>query len=358
MPIRLEPRQATSGLANVLAPVAALAATFVFTGFLIAAVGVNPFRAFAMMAEAAFGGRNATIETLLKVAPLILTGLCAAIAFRVKFWNIGGEGQLLVGAMAAAFVGTQLLPAPAYLPLMILAGAGAGALAALLPALLRLRLNVNDTVSTLMLNFIIFFGMMALLSGPWQDPISGWSDSPDILMDAEYPMLIPRTRLHLGFALAVVAAVALWVVVARTTFGFALTAAGDNPRAAHNAGLPVTRLFLAAAALSGAFAGLAGVGEVAGVQYQVMSSISPGYGYAGLVVATLARLHPGGVILAAAFIGAVMTGAEEMSRQMGIPTALSDVIQGVSLLAMLVALVLTRYRLRWLAAPGADVRSE
>jgi simple sugar transport system permease protein len=229
---------------------------------------------------------------------------------------------------------------------MIAAGFLLGGLGALLPAWLRLKLNVNDTVSTLMLNFVIFFGMMALLSGPWKDPISGWSDSPDIVMNAEFPIIVERSRLHIGFLLAVGSAVVLWLVSTRTTFGMAMKAIGENPRAAHHAGFSVSKIFLVTALLSGGLAGLAGVCEVGGVQFQVISTISPGYGYAGLVVATLARLHPGEIILSAMFLGAIMTGADEMSRQTGIPATLADVVQGVSLLAMLIALVFTRYRLR------------
>lgn len=357
MRVKFEPRTSPSRIAAVLAPVCAVAVALAISAVLIALAGVNPLGAFAIMIEAALGSRSAVLETLLKVTPLIFTGLCAAIAFRIKFWNIGGEGQLLLGALAAAYVGTQTLPAWSYIPLMLAAGALVGGLGALLPAWLKMRLNVNDTVSTLMLNFIIFFAMMALLSGPWKDPLSGWPDSPDIVMEAEFPMIVTRSRLHLGFLLAVVSALVLWFVSTRTTFGIATTAIGENPRAANHAGFPVTRIFLTTAAISGALAGLAGVCEVGGVQYQVMSTISPGYGYAGLVVATLARLHPGGVILAAAFLGAIMTGADEMSRQTGIPTTLSDVIQGVSLLAMLVALVFTRYRLRWQSASSAAATS-
>ncbi|HEV2501814.1 MAG TPA: ABC transporter permease [Mesorhizobium sp.] len=330
----------------LLAPIIAVAAAMVVSGILIASAGVNPIQAFGTMIKAAVGSRSAFLETLLKVTPLIFTGLCAALAFRIKFWNIGGEGQLLLGAMAAAYVGTQTLPAWSYLPLMIAAGFLLGGLGALLPAWLRLKLNVNDTVSTLMLNFVIFFGMMALLSGPWKDPISGWSDSPDIVMNAEFPIIVERSRLHIGFLLAVGSAVVLWLVSTRTTFGMAMKAIGENPRAAHHAGFSVSKIFLVTALLSGGLAGLAGVCEVGGVQFQVISTISPGYGYAGLVVATLARLHPGEIILSAMFLGAIMTGADEMSRQTGIPATLADVVQGVSLLAMLIALVFTRYRLR------------
>jgi general nucleoside transport system permease protein len=229
---------------------------------------------------------------------------------------------------------------------MVLAGALAGAAAAALPAALRVRLKVDEVVATLMLNFVIFYAMMALLDGPWKDPLSGYPDSPDIRIDAEYPVLLGATRLHLGVLLAGLAAIAIWLLIRWTTLGFQIRAVGANPRAAAHGGIAVGRVMLLAAAISGALAGLAGVGEVAGLHYQVMASLSPGYGYTGIVVAMLAALNPLGVVPSALFFAAVATGAESMSRQTGVPVFLGDVIQGVSLICMLTALLFTGYRLR------------
>lgn len=332
---------------NLLLPLAAVAASLVLCGGLILLAGANPLTAYAIIAKSSLGGKFAITETLAKAAPMILTGLAAAIAFRARFWNIGGEGQLLLGAMAAAFIGAQsALPAFALIPLMIALGAVAGGLGAMLPAILKARFKVDDVVSTLMLNFIILYAMLALLSGPWKDSATGWPDSPDILRAAEFPNLWRGTRLHLGVLIAVLAAIATWFLVKRTTLGFAIDAVGENARAAHHAGYSVPRITLVTAAISGALAGLAGVGEVAGIQYQVMGSISPGYGYSGLVVAMLARLNPLGVLPSAAFLAAITAGADEMSRQTGVPVFLADVIQGVTLLAMLVALLFSTHRLK------------
>jgi simple sugar transport system permease protein len=290
---------------------------------------------------------------VVKAAPLVFTGLAVAVAFRARFWNIGAEGQLLAGAMAAAFIGAREgLPGWSLVPAMILAGALAGAATAALPAALRVRLKVDEVVATLMLNFVVFYAMMALLDGPWKDPLSGYPDSPDIRMEAEYPALVSATRLHLGVLLAGVAAIGVWLLISRTTLGFQIRAAGANPRAAAHGGIPVGRVMLLAAAISGALAGLAGVGEVAGLHYQVMAGLSPGYGYVGIVVAMLAALNPLGVVPAALFFAAVATGAETMSRATGVPVFLGDVIQGTSLICMLVALLFTGYRLR-LRRPGA-----
>lgn len=319
-----------SRLHDALLPVLAVAASLVICGLLILIAGANPFTAFGIMISAAFGGKFALTETLARAAPLILSGLAALVALRTRFWNIGGEGQILVGAMAAAWVGAlSNLPAPLLIPCMLLGAALAGAALAAVPATLKLRLGVDEVVSTLMLNFIVMYVMMALLSGIWKDPVTGWADSPDILPAAEFPVFWRGTRLHLGVLLAFVAVGAIGIMLKRTTFGLSMKVVGENAKAARHAGLNVARVTLLAALLSGALAGLAGAGEVGGTQFQVIASISSGYGYAGFVVAMLARLSAAGIIPAALFLAALATGADEMSRQTSVPFLIADAIQGI-----------------------------
>ncbi|QIG47354.1 ABC transporter permease [Nordella sp. HKS 07] len=354
MRIMLEKR-APSRWREVLMPFAAIAASIALCGLLIIIAGANPLRAFAIMGEAAFGGKFAITETLARAAPIILTGLAALVALRTRFWNIGGEGQLLVGAMAAAWIGARAdLPVPLLVPAMIAGAALAGAALAAIPGLLKTRLKVDEVVSTLRLNFIVMYLMMALLSGPWKDPVTGWTDSPDILMDAEFPVFWAGTRLHLGVLVAVIAVIAVGIILKRTSFGLAMKVVGENPKAAHHAGLNVGRVTLFAVLLSGALAGLAGAGEVGGTQFQVIASISPGFGYAGLVVAMLARLTAVGIIPSALFLAALTTGADEMSRQTGVPFFIADAVQGLSLIAVLVAMTLARYRIRLRPAPQRE----
>jgi len=188
--------------------------------------------------------------------------------------------------------------------------------------------------------------MMALLDGPWKDPLSGYPDSPDIRMEAEFPILLRATRLHLGVLLAALATAGVWLMLRHTTLGFEIDAVGENPNAARYAGIRIAAVTLLTAAVSGALAGLAGVGEVAGIHFQVMAGLSPGYGYTGIVIAMLARLNPIGVVPAAIFFAVIITGAEAMSRATGVPVFLADVIQGMSLITMLAALMLTQYRIR------------
>ena len=346
MTLRLEARQRTPAWMNLALPLAAVVAALVLCSGLIALAGAGVFEAYDVMFSSAFGDSYAITETLVRAAPMIFTGLAVAVAFRAKFWNIGAEGQLLAGAIASCAVGAIPMPGPLAMLLMALSGAAAGAAVALVPAILRVRLKVDDVVSSLLLNSIIFYALMALIEGSWKDPLSGYPISPPIEDSANFPVLMEGTRLHLGVLVALLAAPVVWFVISRTTLGFRIRVTGENPEAARYGGINVQRVLLSAAILSGGLAGLAGVGEVGGVHFQVMSDISPGYGYSGIVIAMLARLNPLGVVPAAIFLAAVMTGAEAMSRATGVPAFLSDVIQGTALLSMLVALLFTAYRIR------------
>ena len=347
MRLALELRERTPAWLNLALPLAAVLATLVLCSGLIALAGADVLEAYLVLFSSALGSTFGLSETVVKATPLIFTGLAVAVAFRAKFWNIGAEGQLLAGAMAAAFVGAREgLPAWSLVPLMIVAGAIAGGLWAALPAVLKLRYRVDDVVATLMLNFIMFYSMMALVDGPWKDPLSGYPDSPDIRLEAEFPVLLSATRLHLGVLLAAFAALGVWFLMRGTTLGFAIRAVGENPRAARHGGIDILRTALLTAVISGGLAGLAGVGEVGGLHFQVMAALSPGYGYTGIVIAMLARLNPLGVVPAGLFFAAVLTGAEAMSRKTGVPVFLADVIQGTALICMIVALLFSTYRLR------------
>jgi len=345
--LRLEQRESSPVWLNLALPVLAVIATLVLCSGLIVLAGANVLTAYANLFLSALSTRFNLVETAVKATPLIFTGLAVTVAFRAKFWNIGAEGQLLAGAMAAAFIGARAaLPAWSLVPGMIVGGAVAGALWALIPAVLKTRFKVDDVVTTLLLNFVIFYAMMALLDGPWKDPLSGYPDSPDIRMEAEFPILLKATRLHLGVVLAALATPLIWFLMSHTTLGFKINAVGENPEAARYAGINIPVIVVITAAISGGLAGLAGVGEVAGLHFQVMAGLSPGYGYTGIVIAMLARLNPLGVIPAAFFFAVIITGAEAMSRATGVPVFLADVIQGTALITMLVALLFNKYRIR------------
>jgi simple sugar transport system permease protein len=232
------------------------------------------------------------------------------------------------------------------LPLMIAGGFGAGLAWALIPALMKVKLAIDEVVTTLLLNSVALFIVSALLNGPWRNPISQWPQSPEIAAAAIFPKLIPRSRLHLGFIVAVVVIILLWFVISRTAFGLRMRAVGLSPAAARFAGINVERTVLTAALVSGGIAGLAGVSEVAGIHYHLIDAISPGYGYTGILIATLGTLNAWGVALAALFIGLIDTGGQTVSRALGVPSYLGDVIQATLLLVTLGLLLLQGYRIR------------
>jgi simple sugar transport system permease protein len=229
---------------------------------------------------------------------------------------------------------------------MLVGGFLAGVVWALPPALLKVKLAVDEVVTTLLLNSVILFVVSALLNGPWRDPLSGWPQSPEIAASTVFPRLIPRARLHLGFILALVTVAALWFILTRTSLGLRMRAVGLGQQAARFTGVNVGRTMLVAALVSGGIAGLAGVGEVAGIHFHLIEGISPGYGYTGIIIATLGGLHAVGVGLAALFIGLIDTGAQTVSRALGVPVYLGDVVQAALLLVTLGMFVLQNYRIR------------
>jgi simple sugar transport system permease protein len=232
-------------------------------------------------------------------------------------------------------------------PLMMLAAALAGAVWLLGPALAKVKLGVDEVVTTLLLNFVMLLLVSALLDGPMKDPTAmGWPQSVALLGDLELAKLVPQTRLHTGLLWALALAVLVWGLMARTVTGFRIRAVGANARAAAFVGVPVTRTVVLVALLSGGLAGLAGAIEVAGRTSYLTLDMSPGYGYSGIVIAMLAGLNPLGVVAAAVFVAGVLVGADSMSRAVGVPTYLADVIVAISLLAVLVATLFAQYRVR------------
>lgn len=348
--MRFERREEVSVAALIFAPLLAVVAALVLCAGLIAMAGVSPWVAYGEMLRGAFGSRLAVTETFTRASPLILTGLAAAVAFRARLWNIGGEGQFYMGALAAAALGHSALagwPLPLAWAALAAAGMAAGAVLLLVPAVLRLRFGVDEVVTTLLLNFIVLLFVGLMVEGVLKDPMAfGWPQSVPVAAGLRLPDLVPRSRLHVGIVLAVVVVLLVWLVQARTVFGAESRAAGLNPQAAAFAGVLITATLVKVALLSGGLAGLAGAIEVLGPVGYVTTTMSPGFGYAGIVVAMLAALHPLGVVAASVFVATVFVGADAMSRATGVPSFIADVIMAVALLAMLVALLFTTYRVR------------
>lgn len=351
--MRLERRETASRFAMLAAPLIAIAVTLLACALLVAWAGAPVGRTYLLLFDGAFGSRFALTETLTRATPLMLTGLAAAVAFRARFYNIGAEGQLYVGALAAVAVGGLHggsgfdLPVPLLFIAMVSAGMAAGSALVLGPALLRQRLAVDEVVTTLLLNFIVLLFVSWMLDGPMKDPTAmGWPQSVGLDPELEFSRLLEKSRVHSGLLMAIGLAVVVWAVQRFTTWGFEWRAVGASPQAARFAGVPVSAAVLRAALLSGAFAGLAGVSEVAGRTGYVTLDMSPGYGYAGIVIAMLAALHPLGVVAASVFVAGMLVGADSMSRAVAVPSYIADVIVSVSLISMLVATMFTQYRVR------------
>lgn len=345
---RIVKREPLPGWAKLLIPLAAIFATMILSAIPIMIAGGNLWKSYFYLFKGALGTRFNFLETCVKASPLIFTGLAVAFAFRARFWNIGAEGQLLAGALMAAWIGIYFtwVPPILMLPLVIAAGFLAGGAWAALPAILKTKLKVDDVVSTLLLNYVMLHIMGALLFGPLQQPASSWPRSSEIMEAAKYPMLIFRSRFHLGIPLAIIAVAVIWFINKKTVFGYQSRAVGVNIKAAHFGGINTTSVILKTAIISGGLAGMAGVGELCAIQQRLILDISPGYGYAGIVIAMLGNLHPVGVLLSAFFFSVIIVGAQTMSRMTGVPSYIAEVIQGMALMIMLVFLLLTEYKIK------------
>jgi simple sugar transport system permease protein len=300
--------------------------------------GYDSLAAGRAMLSGSLGGWDVFVSiTLVRAVPLILTGLAVALAFRAGVWNIGAEGQLYAGAIAAVWVGLGGggLPAPLLVPCVLVAGAVGGAAWALVPTLMRIRLGVGEVITTILMNFVAIHLAAWAVRGPLQEARGVFPQTDPIAEGARLPLL-PGSRLHAGFLVAVGAALLLWAVLRWTRAGFALRAVGASPEAARVAGrMDAARVAGAAFLVSGALAGLAGGVQVAGVTYALYEGLSPGWGYTAIAVALLAGLHPGGVVMVALLFGALEGGAGAMQRSAGVPAAWVSAVEALAILSVL-----------------------
>lgn len=351
--IRLEPRVAPSRVLSAATTLGAVAIALVISGIIIAAVGGDPVRSYLHILNAAFGSIGVLSDTLVKATPLLLTGLACALAFRMRLWNIGAEGQFLLGAWgASAVVLAPILPAgtPAFIviPAMMLAGAAAGAAWGLIPGILRARLGVNEIITTLMLNYVALFWIQFWVFGPWSQ--GGFQQTRPFPPEAFLPRLtdfasaVPALgglTVHLGLVFGLIAAAIVWVGLERSRWGYEIRLAGDSERAARYAGIDIARNVIVVFAISGALAGLAGMSEVSGAVHRLQDRISPGYGFTAIIIAYLARFDPLKVIVASVLFGALILAGREIQ-----PSGVPAMIQGIILFSLIVAEVFVRYRVR------------
>ena len=318
---------------------AALLAALVLFGLFVASRGLDPFEVYATVARASFGSWFAAEQTLTQAAPLMLTALCTALPARAGLLVIGGEGALVVGGVATVLAGVVLSGAPATLGtlLTIAAGAVAGALWIGAAGALRHWRGVNETIATLLMNYLAIAVMNHLVSGPMRDFAQALKPSSWSIDERFRVGEIPGTGIHWGLAFGVLACLVAYVLMRRTTFGFGVDILGGNARAARLVGLPVGRMVLGTCALGGAAAGLAGAIEIVAVHGFASASLVVGYGYAGILTAFLARQHPLGVVAVAVLLGGISASGGLLQRRFGLPDAATLVLQGLLFIAVLAA---------------------
>jgi len=346
--ITVEKRLLPSRRLNVVAPVLSTIAALLISSVPIYLGGVNPIYGYGQLVYGALGDKLALTETFVIFAPLLLCGVAVALAFTCKFWNIGAEGQLYSGGMIGALfaVYSTSLPSIISIPVMLILAFLGGAAWAAWPAILKVKLKVDEVVTTLLGNWVMTYEVAAVLFGPWKNPVTGWPESPVIADTAKYPILIAGSRFHLGIIVALIVAAAFYVIIRKTKWGFELRGIGGNPTASYASGINVSRQIITAAIVSGGIAGLAGIGQVAGIQFHMTTDLSPGYGYTGVVIAMVGGLTPIGVLLASFLMAVIVQGTQAMHRETGVPWALAETIQGIILLCLLVGIFFTKYRLR------------
>jgi general nucleoside transport system permease protein len=359
--VKLEKRLQVSRSAAYLVPLVSIVLALLFGAVMLGLVGANPWQTYRAMWLGAFGtpaqwqqGQffNLT-ETLVKAIPLMLTGLSVAVAFRMRFWNIGAEGQLVMGGVAAAAVALWVpvfmpfLPESrwVYLPLIIAASMLLGAIWALIPALLKAYMKVDEIITTLMFNYIAILFYQYLFNVAWKDP-AGFG-FPGTARFPEFTLL-PRLigRLHWGLLFAIVAAALVWIILERTRWGYEIRLIGQSALAGRYAGISLASTILLVMFISGGLAGIAGMSEVAGISHRLQRGLAVGSGFTGIIVAWLAMLNPWAVLLVAFLLAALLVGGEQIQMTMGLPASVAPVLQGAILLFVLGGNVFVRYRLR------------
>ncbi len=329
-----------SKLVDAMLPVFATLSALAIGAIMLLVLGANPVEAYGALLEGAFGSPNAIADTVVKATPLLLVGLGICISFRGNVINIGGEGQMIVGALTATYLGLAYPDSPGWImiPLALFFGFVGGAIWGGIPGFLKAYFNVNEILSTIMMNAIAVQLMNFLLSGPMIDPtqLSKASRIPQtarLSQAFDLPRLVP-TRLHLGAGIAVVLAVLVYILLWRTTIGYRIRAVGQNPHASKYAGIEVKRQIVLALLLSGAFAGLAGATQVFGVNHRMITDGSAtGFtgsaGFNGIVAALFGQLHPIGTIPASFLFGALLVGANKLQRVVQVPSALIIALNGL-----------------------------
>ncbi|MBW1616104.1 MAG: ABC transporter permease [Deltaproteobacteria bacterium] len=346
--ISFEKRLYSSGLIRMGITICAIIFALFAGGVFLYAIGVNPFSAYFNVCSQIFGNKWGIEDLLLKMSPLMLTGISVAIAAKMRLWNIGADGQLYMGACAATWVALTFGGSNGLtlLPMMFVAGVIAGALWIFIPAFLKAHFNVNDIITTLLMNYIAINWVDYLLFGSWRDPNSLNFPITAIFPSAASLPMIKNVNLHIGFLIGIFIILLIYFFLVKSKFGIHVNIVGNNPNAAEYSGINKKRLIILIMMISGAIAGLAGVIELTGVHHRLQQNISLGYGYTGIIVTWLSRAHPLGVIFNAFFMAFVFVGGEIMQMNAGLPVAMIYLFQGIILFSVLGSDVFAEYKLK------------
>ena len=345
---KLEPRLDNPAWVNVVIPAAAVSFGLFAGGLLFAMLGVDPFQAYLAVLRGAFGSIYGIGETVTKSIPIMLTALAGLICYKMLIWNIGAEGQLCAGAIATVAVVRYIFVdnSAVMFVMMFLAAAVSGGLLGLVAGFLKAKWNVSETITTLMLNYVAINISEYFIYGPWKDPTSmGFPFTPSF-PDAARLWVLNGTRIHSGLFIALAVAAVFHILLKHSKWGYEIRVIGENPRAARYAGMDIAKNILLVTFIGGAVAGLAGMGEMAGLYGRMSRGFSMGYGYTGIIVAWLARLSPMYVPAVAFLMGILLVGGDTLQVVMGLPLASTQILQGLILFSVLGAETLSRYRLR------------
>lgn len=326
--------------------ISVIAALIVGAGLVILAGG-DPLKAYAALFSGAFLDYWGIASTLVRMVPILLAGLAVIIPMRAGLFNIGGEGQIYMGALMGTLAALNLpetIPVAIRLPVIILAGACAGGLWALIPALLKAYRNVNEVISSLLLSYVAINIVGAVIRSLLMEPGAPFPYSREVPPDVILPILLPQTQVHAGVAVAIVLALSIAIILKRTTFGLAIEIVGHNPTSARYAGINIKRMIMTSFFVGGSIAGLAGVLEVIGLRYRLFDQFSPGYGLQGIIVAFLASLNPMAAIITALFLAGLQAGAGSMQRTTGLDTTMVEALQGLIVLFVAIGLAFRQRR--------------
>jgi simple sugar transport system permease protein len=382
-----------SQVLDALLPLIAVIGALIVGAIILVLLDTSPFEAYQALITGAFTNKNGLADTLVKATPLLLVGLGIVIAFRASVINIGAEGQLIVGALASTYLAVELgetLPGWLVIIICLVGGIIAGAIWAGIPGLLKARLNVNEILSTVMMNIIAIQVGFFLLRGPMIDPaeieagtniphsarlprstdlprftdVAKWLGFTESATDLEltgfskeiYGLLVEPTRLHTGLLIAIVMAILVYIFLWRTTIGYRIRAVGLNPHASRYAGINVQRYITLSMGLSGAFAGLAGAVEIVGLHHRMFEplAVSAGYGFSGIVVALFGKLHPLGAIPSAILFGGLLVGGDKMQRAVQVPQVLITSLLGLVILFVVSSEIWSRRRATRRVSTGPD----